>query len=219
MASFQERLSEVATLTVAGLFAYAKKITVEELYEQFAQAIELANSLSGEWHPRAKPYCEKAVATLRKFMAGEAGTPDVKYHFATLSTLGGMEVLMNDKQSFAVYSLTEVAHAAAHLGHLSVAASRMGESNRMYETLQKYYVVMGMLLVKHYHDQVVGVPKAVAPQKTESVPTNWRQQPPTQRQVETLRKYGTDVPSTRGEASNAISELGRQVSLRKRVRA
>ena len=133
---------------------FRDEATIPDLYQRFSECIDLAASLSWAWPQRGYAACEKAIQTLRAFLQGKAGTPDVKAHFANLSLLGGTEVLMTEQESYAVYCLVEVCHAAAHLGHLVVADSRKGESNGVFAAYQKAYVVYGMDTAQRFHDQV-----------------------------------------------------------------
>lgn len=123
---------------------------LSELYRQFSEVVEMAASMERTWAGRAKPYCVKAIEVFRLFAAGKANTSDVKAQFALLTTLGGSEVMMNDRETNSVYCLAEIAHAAAHLGHLVVAMSRNGKANRHYEALQRSYVMFGLTGAEKY---------------------------------------------------------------------
>lgn len=130
-----------------------KEISLSELYDRFEQAIALAGTTKHVWGERSSPYLYKALETLWKFAKGEATTPDVKYHFATLSTLG-LEVVMTEKEEWAVLCVTEVCHAAAHLGHLAVAMNRKGKPQDEYASLQRAYVMFGLNGARRYFDKV-----------------------------------------------------------------
>lgn len=125
------------------------KETLDSLYVLFEQAIEIASTTSWAWAERARPALNKCLSVLRAFLKGEAVTDDVKAQFKTLSKLGE-EVLMNDTQTRAVLCVTEAAHAAAHLGHLVTAGCKMGDANQDYATLQKAYVMFGIMGVKRF---------------------------------------------------------------------
>jgi hypothetical protein len=128
--------------------------SVRQLFDNFREMIEKADETRDFWNPRARPTLEKAITVLRQYAAGLAGTPDVKAQFAALGMLGGTEVLMTESETIAVYCVTEVAHAAAHLGHYVMAKSRKGNANQAYANIHKSYVKMGLQLAMRLYRQL-----------------------------------------------------------------
>lgn len=118
-------------------------VNLDALYGMFERTIQIAEGIQWAWAERAKPACLKCIKVMRQFAKGEVTTDDVKFEFKTLTKLAD-EVAMDDRQTFAIYCLAEVAHAAAHLGHLTTAMARQGKANRIYESLQRGYVVFGL---------------------------------------------------------------------------
>ena len=127
---------------------------LENLYAMFDAGIEVAAATEWAWAERAKPYCQKALEVFRRFRKGQADTGDVKEQFKLLTLLGGGEVLMNERETQAVYCLAEIAHAAAHLGHLVVARSRRGWVDQEYADLQVAYVQFGLERSRKYAEKV-----------------------------------------------------------------
>lgn len=128
--------------------------SVEKLFENFREMVDIAAATRPYWNNRAAPVLEKAILVLRQYVNGQAGTPDVKAQFAALGMLGGTEVLMTENETIAVYCVTEVAHAAAHLGHYVMAKSRKGKANQAYADIHKSYVKMGLQLGMRLYRQL-----------------------------------------------------------------
>lgn len=133
------------------------RTSVQKLFAHFREMIEMANETRNHWNPRAVATLDKAITVLRQYADGVAGTPDVKAQFAALGMLGGTECLMTDVETYAVYCVTEVAHAAAHLGHYVMAHSRKGRANEEYAIVHKSYVKMGLQLAMRYYRKVKAV--------------------------------------------------------------
>lgn len=132
--------------------------SLEELYELFKEAIEAAERLRALWAERAAPACENAINVLRDFAEGQATTDEVKAQFKAMTTLCH-EVVMDDTETKAVLCLAEVAHAAAHLGHLATSMSHVGEANREYDSLQRAYVLFGLEGAKRYATDLLSAAK------------------------------------------------------------
>jgi hypothetical protein len=127
----------------------ADEFTLQDLYSLFNEAIDVAASMKNLWATRARAACANCVNVLRQFARGEVTTDDVKVQFKTMTTLFH-EVVMSDAEAKAVLCLAEVAHAAAHLGHLATSMSHGGKTHREYDSLQKAYVVFGLEGSKRY---------------------------------------------------------------------
>lgn len=133
------------------------RTSVEKLFANFREMIAKAEETREHWNPRAVATLEKAIAVLKQYASGQAGTPDVKAQFAALGMLGGTECLMTDVETYAVYCVTEVCHAAAHMGHYVMAHSRKGRANQEYALIHKSYVKMGLQLAMRYYRKVKAV--------------------------------------------------------------
>jgi hypothetical protein len=58
------------------------ELDAEKLFQSFTDMIDVVEQTHIHWHPRCRPLLEKAIKTLRAFVKGEAGTPEVKGVFA-----------------------------------------------------------------------------------------------------------------------------------------
>lgn len=131
-------------------FSKFRKTTLDELYRKFDEVIEIASKTSVNWPERAKASCRECINAFQQFRRGEINTDDVKARFKLLTVTVGNEVVCTDAETFAIYCLAGVAHAAAHLGHLATAMSRKGKANRQYVMVQKNYVMLGIYEAKMF---------------------------------------------------------------------
>lgn len=137
------------------------RTSATKLFANFREMIAKAEETRSHWNPRAVATLDKAITVLRQYADGVAGTPDVKAQFAALGMLGGTECLMTDVETYAVYCVTEVCHAAAHMGHYVMAHSRKGLANQEYARVHKSYVKMGLQLAMRYYRMVQQATKTV----------------------------------------------------------
>lgn len=143
------------------LFKVNKETSLDDLWALFEEAIELVGTTRWAWHRRAKPSLENAIADFRKFREGALDTDlGSKRHFKNLTKLAEEVGDMNDPQSAAVLAVAEIAHAAAHLGHLNTALSRgqRTAADRKYVDLQRAYVNFGLRGVRLYVEMVGTAP-------------------------------------------------------------
>lgn len=132
-------------------------LTIDDLYIEFGKAIDLAEATKEAWHPRSVKRLEAAINDLRVFVAGSKTTPDVKGWFYATSVDMGLEIVTDELQQAAIYTVTEAAHAAAHLGHLATAMNRAGKVNSHFARLQVAYVLFGIKGVQRYAEMVIAL--------------------------------------------------------------
>lgn len=128
------------------LYHVSDATDLDDLYSQFEDAIKLVENHGWVAHRRARPSTEAAIRDLRKFREGELDTDlGTKRWFRTLAKLAEEVGDQTPEQSAYVLAVAEVAHAAAHLGHLNLALSRgdRTEADRKYVQLQRAYVNFG----------------------------------------------------------------------------
>jgi len=130
------------------------RLSLDDLYDLYRNAIGLARSTNWAWSVRAANRMFECIDAFEKFLDGEVNTDFVKSKFKLLTVEMGNEVVMTDAETYAVYCLAGVAHAAAHLGHLAVALSRSGEANQEYASVQKGYVMLGLEEAKEFARKV-----------------------------------------------------------------
>ena len=132
----------------------ADRYRLDDLYALFGDAINAAEPLVKMLPKRARPYGVKCIAVMRQFVTGDVATDDVKAQFKAMTTTVIHEVPMNDLETKVALCLAEVAHAAAHLGHLATSMSHVGGTNREYDSLQTAYVVFGLEGSKRYAAEI-----------------------------------------------------------------
>ncbi|THF65592.1 CoA biosynthesis protein CoaBC [Pseudothauera nasutitermitis] len=135
------------------IYQVSEETTLDDLYDLLEKAIALVESHSGIVHRRARPSVEAAIKDFRRFREGELDTDlGSKRWFKALAKLAEEVGDMSPEQSAYVLAVAEVAHAAAHLGHLNTAMSRgdRTEADRRYVVLQRAYVNFGLQGVKEF---------------------------------------------------------------------
>ena len=108
-------------------------------------------------HRRAPPSVEAAIKDFRKFREGALDTDlGSKRWFRALTKLAEEVGDMSAEQSAYVLAVAEVAHAAAHLGHVNTAMSRgdRTEADRSYVQVQRAYVSFGLRGVHQFLELV-----------------------------------------------------------------
>uniref|UniRef100_UPI00333EF026 hypothetical protein n=1 Tax=Castellaniella defragrans TaxID=75697 RepID=UPI00333EF026 len=129
------------------LFNVSNETGLDELYGLLEQALALVEDYAWVAHRRSRSSVEAAIKDIRKFREGELDTDlGSKRWFKALTKLAEEVGDMTSEQSAYVLAIAEVAHAAAHLGHLNTALSRGGRTraDQQYVALQRAYVNFGL---------------------------------------------------------------------------
>ncbi|MEC5397420.1 hypothetical protein [Uliginosibacterium sp. H1] len=127
--------------------------SLDDLYDLLDDTIARVESYAWVTHRRARPTVESAIKDIRRFREGELDTDlGTKRWFKALAKLAEEVGDMTPEQSAYVIAVAEVAHAAAHLGHLNLALSRgdRTETDRRYVLLQTAYVNFGLVGVGEF---------------------------------------------------------------------
>lgn len=146
------------------IFKVSDESSLEDLYRLLEKAIELVEDHSWAAHRRARPSIEAAIKDFRKFREGALDTDlGSKRWFKALTKLAEEVGDMTPEQSAYVLAVAEVAHAAAHLGHVNTAMSRgdRTEADRKYVLLQRAYVNFGLRGVDQFIELVDAADKPV----------------------------------------------------------
>lgn len=115
-------------------------------YEKLGQYLDRFEQIKHIAHPRAIYTVTQAIEGMWKFCRGELDTnAGAKIWFKQLTKLAEEVGDMDEAQSAYALALAEVAHAAAHLGHVNLAYSRNNrtEADKEYVRLQAAYVNFG----------------------------------------------------------------------------
>ncbi|MGP1614588.1 MAG: hypothetical protein ACTS5Y_05970 [Pollutimonas bauzanensis] len=148
------------------LFEVSDETKLEGLYGLLEEAINLVEGYNWVAHRRTRPSIEAAIKDFRKFREGELDTDlGSKRWFKALAKLAEEVGDMTAEQSAYVLAVAEVAHAAAHLGHLNLAMSRgdRTEADRKYVALQRAYVNFGLRGVDQFIEIVDAGARPVRP--------------------------------------------------------
>ena len=130
----------------ATTYQVADNTPVGELYTKLAQYLDRFEQHSHLAHKRSCAMVESAIDNMRRYCRGELDTDlGAKKWFKGLSKLAEEVGDMDEIQSAYVFALTEVAHAASHLGHVNLALSRGARLpvDADYLRLQSAYVNLG----------------------------------------------------------------------------